>query len=212
MSVASNRRTNVSQEEEEAPAPLVIRNRLRIRDLTQVEQIIARNDYEREALELLKRQNYAHAKVFESSFFIRTGLKQDMNRAFTATCWDDFADITEAGSHLLTMVFLISLKIEEVGTKTNIYFRFFNEQFVLSLKDFSMALGFHKRCILDPNVLATTYQCDRSSWWSMIYDEPVNNKNNIISIHNPTLRFLSKWLAMKVLSRSDLRLCSSSEL
>ena len=73
-----------------------------------------------------------------------------MNRAFTAAGWEDFADITEAGSQLLTMEFLISQNIEEVGTETNIYFRFFNEQFVVSLKDFSMALGFHKRCILDP--------------------------------------------------------------
>ena len=53
MSVDSGRHTNVSREEEESPA--VSRHRLRIRVLTMVEQIVVKNDYEREALELLKK-------------------------------------------------------------------------------------------------------------------------------------------------------------
>ena len=66
MSVDSGRRTHVSQEEEEIPA--VPRSRLRIRILAMVEQIVVKNDYEREALELLKRQNFGHAKRFETYF------------------------------------------------------------------------------------------------------------------------------------------------
>ena len=53
MSVDSGRRTNVSQEEEEVLA--VPRSHLRIRVLTQIEQIEVRNDYERKALDLLKQ-------------------------------------------------------------------------------------------------------------------------------------------------------------
>ena len=115
-----------------------------------VEQIAVKNDYEWEALELLKKQNFGHAKRFDTRFLMKTGLKQDMNQTFTAVGWEDFADIVEPGSQLLTMEFLISLAIEETGTKTKIYFRLFNEQFVMKLKEFSIALGFHKRCILDP--------------------------------------------------------------
>ena len=88
-----------------------------------VEQIVYKNDYEQQALELLKRQTYAHAKRFETRFLIMTGLLQDMNQAFTAVGWDNFADIVEPGSHLLTMEFLMSLAIEETSTKTKIYFR-----------------------------------------------------------------------------------------
>ena len=81
---------------------------------------------------------------------MKTGLKQDMNQAFTTVGWEDFADVVELGSQLLTMEFLISLAIEETSTETKIYFQLFNEQFVMKLKEFSIALGFHKRCILDP--------------------------------------------------------------
>ena len=65
---------------------------------------------------------------------MKTGLKQVMNLAFTAIGWEDFDNIVEPGSLLLTMEFLISIAVEETGTKTKIYFRFFNEQFEMTLK------------------------------------------------------------------------------
>ena len=92
-----------------------------------VEQIAVKNDYKREALELLKRQNFGHAKRFESRFLMKTGLKQDMNNGLTAVGWDNFADIVEPGSQLLTMEFLISLAIEETGAETKVYFCLFND-------------------------------------------------------------------------------------
>ena len=117
-----------------------------------VEQIVFKNDYERQALELLKRQTYAHAKRFETRFFIKTGLLQDMNQAFTAVGWENFTDIVEPGSHLLTMESLMSFTVEETSTETKVYFWFFNEQFEMTLQQFSVALGFNKRCILDPSM------------------------------------------------------------
>ena len=101
MLVHSDRHTNVSREEEEPP--VVLKTRLRIRVLTMVEQIAVKNDYEREALELLKKQNFGHAMRFETRFLIKTGLKQDMNNALTTVGWENFADIVEPGSQLLTM-------------------------------------------------------------------------------------------------------------
>ena len=160
MSVDSGRRANVSRDEEEPP--VVPRPRLRIRVLTMVEQIAVKNDYEREALELLKKQNFGHAKRFESRFLMKTGLKQDMNNALTVVGWENFADIVEPGSQLLTMEFLVSLAVEETGAETKVYFRLFNEQFEMKLKYFSITLGFHKRCILDPNELAKKHRYDQN--------------------------------------------------
>ena len=72
MSVDSGHRSHASQEEEEIP--VVPRSRFRIRILTIIEQITYKNDYERQALEPLKRQTYAHAKRFETRFLIMMGL------------------------------------------------------------------------------------------------------------------------------------------
>ena len=63
-----------------------------------VKHIAVKNDYEQEALELLKKQNFGHAKRFESHFLMRIGLKQDMNNALTAIGWENFTDIVEPGS------------------------------------------------------------------------------------------------------------------
>ena len=80
-----------------------------------VDQIVVRTDYEQDALELLKKQSYGHAKRFDTEFLMMTGLRQDMNHAFTTVGWSHFADITEPGSHLLTMEFLSTLHVETVG-------------------------------------------------------------------------------------------------
>jgi hypothetical protein len=147
MSVDSGRQNSVSQED---MIPAVHRNcvRIRIRVLTTVDQIVARNEYEREALKLLKKQSFCHTKIFEPLFIIKTGLKQDMIRAFSYT---NFANVTEIGSQLLTMEFFISLSIEETAKTTKIYFRFFDEQYELTPKELTVALGFRKKCLLDPN-------------------------------------------------------------
>ena len=135
-----------------------------------------------------------------------------MNRVFTAVGWSRFADITAPGSHLLTMEFLSTLHVETIGKETKIHFRFFNEFFEMLPRDFSNALGFNKKCILEANALTDDLEYDRSAWSNEISDEPVSSKNSIVSIHNPTLRVLAKYLAMVAFSHADLRLCSSSEL
>jgi hypothetical protein len=102
----------------------------------------------------------------------------------------------------------MSLGIEETPKTTKIYFHFFDDQYGLTTKELSVALGFNKKCLLDPNAFIKDYQYGRTTWWNEISEEPVSSKNSIMSIHNPTLRLLTKWLYMFVHPGSDLPLCS----
>ena len=206
MSVDSTRQDTESQEEE------VPRNRLRIRIMTRVEHIIARSEEERTVLDQLQGRYYTHAKYFDPMLLIKTGLGGDMERAFNNAGWQNFYPVTETGSHFLTMDFLMSLKIEVRPNETNICFRFFNEDFVLTPKQLSEALGFNKRCIIDANLLVTNHRYNRAAWWDSITGEPSSGKNSITVIQNPTLRFLAKWIAMVVHPRADLRLCLLPDL
>ncbi|RLM69420.1 hypothetical protein C2845_PM17G07120 [Panicum miliaceum] len=211
MSVDSGHRDTDSKED---ATPTVPRSRVQghIRELTSIEQLVPWNDYERETLDLLKNQTYHHVRIFEPLFFIKMGLKADKTQAFSHVGWYNFADMTEPGSKFLTMEFLMTLSFEEVSNTTEIYFHFFDEQFKLMAKELSVALGFDKKCLLDPSVLTKTYKYDRTTWWNEISEEPVSSKNSIVSIHHPTLRMLAKWIGMVVHPRSDLRLCSLPEL
>ncbi|RLN09599.1 hypothetical protein C2845_PM11G04440 [Panicum miliaceum] len=211
MSVDSSHRDTDSQED---ATPVVPRSRIqtRISVLTSVEQLMLRNDYKREALDLLKNQTYHHVRISEPFFFIKTGLKADMTRAFSYVGWYNFADMIEPGLKFLTMEFLMSLSFEETDNTTEIYFCFFDEQYKLTAKELSVAVGFDKKCLLDPSVLSKTYKYDRTTWWDKISEEPVSSKNSIVSIHNPTFRMLAKWICMVVHPRSDLRLSRLPEL
>ncbi|RLN23047.1 hypothetical protein C2845_PM07G09760 [Panicum miliaceum] len=119
-----------------------------------------------------------------------------MTRAFSHMGWYNFADMTEPGSKFLTMEFLMTLSFEEEGNTTYIYFRFFDEQFKLTVKELSVALGFDKKFLIDPSILAKMYKYDRITWWNEISEEPMSRK----------------WIGMVVHPRSDLRLCSLLEL
>jgi hypothetical protein len=135
-----------------------------------------------------------------------------MDRAFEYAGWDNFTNITESGSHLLTMEFLMTLNIVHLPRETQIRFRFFNEEFLMTPKEMSIALGFNKRSFLDPDALIRSHRYDRNVWWDTISDDPVGSKNSITYIHNPTLRFLAKWLVMNVHPHADLRLCNNPDL
>ena len=111
------------------------------------------------------------------------------------------------------MEFLSTLHVETVGKETKIQIRFFNEFFEMLPRDFSNALGFSKKCILEAIALTDDLEYDRIAWWNEISDEPVSSKNSIVSIHNPTLRVLAKYLAMVVFfEQTSGCVASSSEL
>jgi hypothetical protein len=61
----------------ESGAPEILRNRLHIRVLTMVDQIVAWKNYEWQALELLKKLSYGHIKMFDPLFLVKMGLKLD---------------------------------------------------------------------------------------------------------------------------------------
>jgi hypothetical protein len=142
MSVDSVHQISEHQEEVQTEVP---RQRLRIRVMTRIEHIVVRTDYERDALERLKNRSFAHHKTFDNMLLIKTGIGQDMDRAFEYAGWDNFTNITESGSHLLTMEFLMTLNIVHLPRETQIRFRFFNEEFFMTPKEMSIALGFNKR-------------------------------------------------------------------
>lgn len=92
-------------------------------------------------------------------------------RAFTAAGLENFVDIIETGSHLLTMEFLATLLVEVKSTETKIYFWLFNEFFEMTPKELSVSLGFNKECIVDLVVLISDHNYDCSVWWS---ESPMN--------------------------------------
>jgi len=83
----------------------------------------------------------------------------EFNLIFRMVGWTNFCDITELGSHLLTIEFLCTLQYCEGG----IAFRMFKQEIMLSWRELSDHLGFSSRCILDIDTDLPNFE--RNQFW-----------------------------------------------
>jgi len=95
---------------------------------------------------------------------------------------------------------------EDEGVR--IHFRLFGTDHVLVPRTLSNLLGFSPLCVLSidsQNFVARDF-------WEEITGTAGRGKHSITLIHNPTLRFLSRWIASVVFPREDTRCIQIQEL
>jgi hypothetical protein len=114
--------------------------------------------------------------------------------------WEDAWTIIENGCRLLTIEFLSTLQLGE----QEITFRLFNKPFSPTWKNFSNILGFHESCNVD--VDDALKELDRTHFWQDISRETVCHRPYTDEIHNPTLRFIHKWLGVTFFLERTFRL------
>src|SRR6187551_2533119 len=176
------------------------------RQLLSENDIVLRTDRERSTFNELRLKEFEHTLVFDRDLLRRTGMDEESAEIFHAVGWENFWEINEPGSYLLTLEFLSTLVSENGGIR----FRFFNQEFFCSWRDFSLALGFSSRCSLEPSRALKRF--DRVAFWKRISGNTNCHAPRMNSIHNPTLRFMHKWVAMTVFPRADIRPVNTVEL
>ena len=95
-------------------------------------------------------------------------------------------------------------------TTTHVTFRFFGEQYTYTWKQFSVLLGFDKNC--NHNLDRAIEGFDRVDFWKEISDKDSSTQPRTSEIHNPTLRFMHRWLAMTLFPRNDLHTVRVDEM
>jgi len=90
---------------------------------------------------------------------------------------------------------------------THISFRLFGREFSLSYQEPSEMLGFAVAC--NPNTEFTAAQA--TSFWREISGQ-VRGKRSITRIHNPTLRFLARWVMLVLLPCDDVHCVNVHDL
>jgi len=96
---------------------------------------------------MLKNRTFNHTRGFNDELLEKTGMDVDFARVWKDVGWSFFTDVSKFGSRDLTIQFLCTLVEKQEG----ITFRFFSQEFSLTLKDFSTLLHFHQRCSVDIN-------------------------------------------------------------
>ncbi|WP_217551415.1 hypothetical protein, partial [Pantoea sp. GbtcB22] len=77
---------------------------------------------------------------------VDTGMRGEFDEVFQAVGWREFADIQEGGIELLTKEFLKTLRTDTRREGTFVWFRLFNTDYELTLRQFSNLLCFSPRC------------------------------------------------------------------
>jgi len=113
--------------------------------------------------------------------------------------WTNFWNITELGSHLLTLEFLCTLQYYEGG----IAFRMFKHDIMLSWRELSDHLSFYSRCILDINSDLPNFE--RHQFWREKSRDEFYSQAQTSDMEHPTLRMIHKWLGYNLFHRDDIR-------
>ena len=89
-------------------------------------------------------------------------------------------------------------------------FRFFRKEYSTTWKDFSLLLAFDAQCVVD--VDSAIQDFDKTKSWREISRKTDCFRPRTNDIHNPTLRFMHKWLGMTLFPRNDTRTVRTDDL
>ncbi|WVZ63943.1 hypothetical protein U9M48_013533 [Paspalum notatum var. saurae] len=128
-------------------------------------------------------------------------MREEFNEVFQTIGWSDFAEIPEGGIILLTKEFLMTLRTDTRRDGTYIWFRLFNTDYELTLRQFSNLLDFSPQCTLGEDLAGF----NSVEFWKELVGPDAPRKKSITHIRHPTLWFLARWLTMVVFPWDDTR-------
>jgi len=100
---------------------------------------------EKKVYQQLKNKDFIHTPTLDPILLQETGMDTEFDLMFRMLGWTNFWNITELGSHLLTLEFLCTLQYYE----GEIVFWMFKQKIMLSWRELSDHLRFSSRCILN---------------------------------------------------------------
>ncbi|WVZ70531.1 hypothetical protein U9M48_019191 [Paspalum notatum var. saurae] len=169
-------------------------------------QLMPRGQDEAKALRSLHQKIYALTKCFDEDLLVDTGMREEFIEVFQAMGWSDFAEIPEGGIVLHTKEFLMTLRTDTRREGIYVWFRLFNIDYELTLRQFSNLLDFSPQCTLSEDLAGF----NSVEFWKELVGPDAPRKKSIAHIRHPTLRFLARWLTMVVFPRDDTR-CATIE-
>jgi hypothetical protein len=137
----------------------------------------------------------------------RVGLDEELSTILWTIGWKKLYNEPCQGSRLLTLEFLTTSETVEKGRKLFVKFRLFKKSFGCDLSCFSELLDFSKSCLPE----STAMRNFNKVWFS----DAISGKSlrlRFSDIHNPSLRFLHRWMSFTLFPMAGLRSVSTAEL
>jgi hypothetical protein len=152
-------------------------------------------------------REFAHTCVYDVNLLERIGLDEELPTIFWTIGWGKLYDEPRLGSGLLTLEFLMTFETIEKNRKSSVMFRLFGKSFGFDFSHFSELLDFSKSCLPESSAMRNINKVEFSDAISRKF-----TRLRFSDIHNPSLRFLHRWMPFTHFPTVELRSVATPEL
>jgi hypothetical protein len=162
---------------------------------------------EMERYETLCHREFAHTRVYNVNSLERVSLDEELPIILWTIGWGKLYDEPCLGSRLLTLEFLMTFETVEKNRKSFVKFCLFGKSFGCDFSYFSELLDFSKSCLPESNAIRNFNKVE--------FSDAISRKSTRLSfsdIHNPSLRFLHRWMSFMLFPKVELHSVATPEL
>jgi hypothetical protein len=152
-------------------------------------------------------QEFAHTHIYDMSFLERVGLDKELPTILRTIGWGKLYDEPPLGSRLLTLEFLMTVETVEKNRKSFVKFRLFGKSFGCDFSRFNDLLDFSKSCLPESSAMRNFNKVE--------FNDAISEKSarlRFSDIHNPSLRFLHRWMSFMLFPMVELHFITTPEL
>jgi hypothetical protein len=160
-----------------------------------------------EKYESLHHREFAHTHIYDVNLLERAGLDEELPTILWTIGWGKLYDKPRQSSCLLTLEFLITFEIVEKGRKLFLKFRLIGKSFGCDFSHFSELLDFSKSCLPESSAMRNFNKVE--------FSDAISRKSarlRFSDIHNPSLRFLHRWMSFMLFPMAELHYVTTLEL
>jgi hypothetical protein len=177
-----------------------------IPEATDGDDISIRTIEELEKYESLCHREFAHTRIYDVNILERVGLDEGLPTILRSIGWGKLYDVPHLGSCLLILEFLMTSETVEKHRKSFVKFCQFRKSFGCNFSHFSELLDFSKSCLPE---LSTMRNFNKLEFSDAISGKSTRLRFN--DIHNPSLRFLHRWMSFMLFPMADLHSVATPE-
>jgi hypothetical protein len=136
----------------------------------------------------------------------RVGLDEELPTILRKIGWGKLYDEPRLGLRLLTLEFLMTIETIQKNTKSFMKFCLFEKSFGCDFSNFSELVDFSKSCLPESSAMRNFNKVEFSDAISGKY-----TRLRFSDMHNPSLRFLHRWMSFTLFPMVELRSVSTPE-
>jgi hypothetical protein len=145
--------------------------------------------------------------VYDVNLLETVCLNEELPTILWTVGWGKLYDEPHLGSRILTLEFPMTVEIVEKNRKSFVKFCLFGKSFGCDFSCFSELLDFSKSCLPELSAMRNFNKVKFSDDISIKF-----TRHRISDIHNPSMRFLHRWMTFMLFPMAELCSVATPEL